>query len=344
MKNIVITLGILLTASLSFAQSVSYRIKENDVKNIKRFSIQIDPFYTELYGGVNFATIGAGISADAMILRRIELRGEFRMAYLDGHNDLQETSKVTGLLHPTCKGGTKRSNYTEAGGAFYIFNWTKTRNLNVTLHSSSSGGRTYKESINVPGDRRRMFGVRGGFIMYNTGVKIGENVKLGSQDATYIIKNATDTIYNIGDPTANNVDGSDVTYVNTMLNSSIFYAGISLKSITNLIISADGYGTKKHAGIYDIYVDYLLCPYVSLKDVYTHGGQRWDVKHTDKGFKASGWRAGVSYKSVNRFGFHYKFEIGERPGLYFGEKDKLINGNVNCLLTVGCNIPFSKKK
>lgn len=344
MKNILTTLGILLVTTISVAQTVSYSIKENDVQNIKRNSIQINPFYTDLYGGVNFATIGAGISANVTILKRLDLNGEFRMAYLDGNSGLQETSKVTGLLHPTCKGGTKRSNYSEAGGAFYIFNWTRTRNLSVTLHSSSYGGRTYRESISVPGERRRMFGARGGFIMFNTGTRIGENVKLGSQDATYIIKNATDTMNHVGDPTANEVDGSNVTYVNTMVNSSIFYAGISLKSITNLIISASGYGTKRHAGIYDIYVDYLLCPYVSLKDVYTHGGQRWDVNHTDKGFKASGWRAGVSYKSVNRFGFHYKFEIGERPGLYFGEKDKLINGNMNCLLAVGCNIPFSKKK
>ena len=36
--------------------------------------------------------------------------------------------------------------------------------------------------------------------------------------------------------------------------------------------------------------------------------------------------------------------MGERPGLYFGEKDKLLQGSVNALFTMGCNIPFLKKK
>ena len=343
MNKVLFMISLASIAYSSQAQNVSYRIQENDVDDIKRVSIHINPFYTELNGGVNFAVLGASVGAEVAILKRIELKGEFRMAYLDGNSGLGEVSKVTGLLHPTCNGGTKRSNYFEAGGAFYIFNWTKTRNLKVVLHSSSGGGYTYKESINVPGNRRRMFGPRGGLFIYNTGTQVGKNARSDGQPSPFIIKNSTDTM-TVGDPTANNVDGSDVTYANTMVNSTVFYAGISLKSITNLIISADGYGTKKHQGVYDIYVDYLLCPYVSMKDVYTHGGQRWDVEHTSKGFKAGGWRFGVSYRSVNKFGFCYKFEVGERPGLYFGEKDKLIKGNVNALLSIGCNIPFSKKK
>ena len=340
MKNLTVLFAFLGASLSTIAQSISYRIQENDVTDIKRITIQVNPFYTEIYGGVNFATIGAGLAAEVSILKRIELKGEFRMAYLDGNSGLGEVSKVTGLLHPTCKGGTNRTNYTEAGGAFYIFNWTKTRNLKVTLHSSTVGRTTYSESIMVPGNRRRMFGPRGGFIIYNTGTKIGEN---SSAFSTYAITNGNDSM-KVGDPTANNVDGSDVTYANTMVNSTIFYAGISLKSITNLIITADGYGTKKHTGVYDIYVDYLICPYVSLKDVYTHGGQRWDVGHTSQGFKTTGWRAGVSYRSVNKVGFCYKFEFGSRPGLYFGEKDKFIKGNITAMLSVGCNIPFSKKK
>ena len=240
MKNLIVSLAFLGASLSTIAQSISYKIKENDVTDIKRISIQVNPFYAEIYGGVNFATLGAGISAEVSILKRIELKGEFRMAYLDGNSGLGEASKVTGLLHPTCKGGTTRTNYTEAGGAFYIFNWTKTRNLKVTLHSSTVGRTTYSESIMVPGNRRRMFGPRGGFVFYNTGTQIGENVDLGSKDATFVIKNGADTM-RVGDPTAANIDGSDVTYVNTMVNSTIFYAGISLKSITNLIITADGY-------------------------------------------------------------------------------------------------------
>jgi len=322
----------------SFSQNVSYKIIDDNVKDIKRINIQINPFYTDLYSGVNFATIGAGVSAEVSILKRIELKGEFRMAYLDGNSGRQEKNSLTGLLQPTCKGGTKRSNYFESGASFYFFNWTKTKNLQVTLSSSSGGGRTYRQYLNVPGERRRMFGPRSGLFIYNTGTRIGENK---FSNYAYRITNGNDTMP-FGSP-GNTVDGSDVTYINTMVNSMVFYGGISLKSITNLIIYADGYGRKKHTGVYDIYVDYLICPYVNIKDVYTHGGTRWDASHTKDGFKASGWRFGVSYRSVNKFGFHYKFEFGQRPGLYFGEKAGFLDNNVNALLAIGCNIPFSKK-
>ena len=337
MKNVLFTISLTSLLYYSQAQSVSYRIKENDVTDIKRINIQINPFYTDIYSGVNFATIGAGASAEVSILKRIELKGEFRMAYLDGNSNRQELNGLTGLIQPTCKGGTKRSNYFEVGAALYFFNWTRTRNLKVVLHSSSGGGRTYTESIVVPGNRRRMFGPRSGLFMYNTGTRIGEN-KFGSY--AYRVTSGNDTMH-VGSYAT--VDGSDVSYANTMVNSMVFYGGISLKSITNLIITADGYGTKKHTGVYDIYVDYLLCPYVSIKDVYSHGGQRWDVNHTSGGFMASGWRVGVSYRSVNKFGFNYKFEFGKRPGLYFGDKADFLNNNINCVLSMGCNIPFSKK-
>ena len=123
MKKISLIISMASLSLITSAQSVSYRIQENDVTNIKRVSIHINPFYTEIYGGVNFATLGAGIATEVSILKRIELKGGFRMAYLDGNSGLGEVSKVIGLLHPTCKGGTNRTNYTEAGGAFYIFNW-----------------------------------------------------------------------------------------------------------------------------------------------------------------------------------------------------------------------------
>ncbi len=114
MKNLTVLLAILGASLSTIAQNLSYRIKENDVADIKRISIQVNPFYTEIYGGVNFATICAGLAVEVSILKQIELKGEFIIAYLDGNRGLGEVSKVTGLLHPTCNDGTNRTNYTEA--------------------------------------------------------------------------------------------------------------------------------------------------------------------------------------------------------------------------------------
>ena len=323
------------------SQNVSYRVIDDDVENLKRVNIQINPFCIDMNPGLNFATIGAGITGDITILKRLEISGGYRMAYLDANSGLTDKSSLTGLSHPTCSGGTNRSNYLEAATTFYLFERTKTKNLEVVLHSSTSGGYSYKTSIRVPGYRRRMFGFRGGFFMYNTGTQIGEEK---SHQIAYQITNGNDTMP-FGNPTVLNYDGSNTTYVNTMVNSMVFNVGISLKSITNLIVTADGYGRKRHSGVYDFYLELLTAPYVSVKDVYTAGGKKWDVRNKKGQYKELGWRLGLSYKgSGKRVSFYYKFEIGERPGIDFGKEDRLLQGNVNALLTMGMNIPFLAKK
>ena len=332
MKKILLSAISIFTLSLAVeSQTVSYKILDNEVNDIKKVNLQINPVCIDVNPGVNFATFGAGIAADVSILKRLVVNGGFRMAYLDANSGLTGTSKVTGLAHPVCKGGTNRSTYFESGIAFYLFDRTKTKNLQVVLHSSSSGRYTYKTSIRVPGNRRRMFGVRGGFFIYNLGTQIGEE---DSHQIAYRITSGSDTM-KFGDPTILNLDGSNPTYVYTMVNSTVVNVGLSLKSITNLIVTADGYGRKGHTGVYDVYIDLLASPYVSIKDVYTAGGKKWDIKTKDGGFKALGWRFGLSYKgSIKRVGFYYKLEMGERPGLYFGEKDKLLQGSVNALFTI----------
>ena len=122
MKKLILIPLAITCITVSKAQMVSYRVTENDVSDIKRINVQINPFYAEIYSGVNFAVLGASASAEVSILKRLELRGEFRMAYLDGNSGRQELNKLTGLLQPTCKGGTKRSNYFEAGASMYFFN------------------------------------------------------------------------------------------------------------------------------------------------------------------------------------------------------------------------------
>jgi len=86
MKKIILLISSALIVNTLKSQSVSYDILEDNVQDIKRINIQIIPFYADIYSGVNFATLGASASAEVSILKRIELKGEFRMAYLDGNS------------------------------------------------------------------------------------------------------------------------------------------------------------------------------------------------------------------------------------------------------------------
>lgn len=120
MKTIVLTFSIIGLLQIGKSQNVSYQIIDDDVDNLKRVNIQVNPVYFDLNGGLNFATIGAGIAGDISILKRLEISGGYRMAYLDQNSGLSNKSALTGLSHPVCEGGTKRSNYLEGGIAFYL--------------------------------------------------------------------------------------------------------------------------------------------------------------------------------------------------------------------------------
>ena len=198
MKKILLSvISIFCFGSAVKTQTVSYKILDNEVNDIKKVNLQINPVCIDVNPGVNFATFGAGIAADVSILKRLVVNGGFRMAYLDANSGLTEISKVTGESHPVCKGGTNRSTYFESGIALYLFDRTKIKNLRITLSSSTSGRYTYKTSITVPGNRRRMFGFRGGFFLYNSGTRIGEE---GVHQLTYgITSNNVDSMYDDDD-------------------------------------------------------------------------------------------------------------------------------------------------
>lgn len=330
-----IFLALLCSASIAKSQSVTYNVEENDPKKLKQISIGIDPFYAETYGGINFAQIGASVRGEALLFKRIELRGDLRMAYLDV-NSGKMPGKTTDS-YAICNGGTSRTNYFEGGATLYLLDWTRTRSLQITLSSSTYGGYTQREFIHVPGQKRHLVGVRGGLAVYNTGVEISDQ-----NGAAFDVRNDTGRVM-MGMIDGTTVNGSVTSYAYTMLNSSLLYAGLSIKSIINMVVDVSGYShLKRRSTVYDVYADVITCPYVKMKDLSSADGHVWTVKTQKEAYSAIGWRAGLTFRQLNRVGLAYKFEVGQRPGIVPSTKDKLINGNVSMMLSIGFNIPFLK--
>lgn len=308
----------LTVGTCAMAQQVNYRILSDDPENVKAFSLSLEPFYCDLYP--LDLHMGYSVRADLLFLKRMELRADFRRAYLDING--QETN--TTEYYP--KNGAKFATYGEAGFSLFLTDKLRSTEVKLVLSSRSYGDYTFTRYIMVPATKRKMWGVRGG--MYNNRVAY----EMNGTDSFFVMKGTNDTETPAVDNTV------------TMVNTSCLYGGLHWKSIVDLVASTD-YGTRKVGKMADFYIDFLFAPVVAFGDVRSPGGvSEFSLKAKPDNIKRMGWRAGWAYRHPNKVGMCYKLEFGARPGFRSSDKPKFLTERSFMMFTFGINIPAIKKK
>ncbi len=315
MKPILFLFGIVV-GTHAMAQNVNYRILTDDPENVKAFSLSLEPFYCDLYR--SDVHLGYSVRADLLFLKRMELRADFRRAYLD------VTGKETIVSAYYPKNGAKMALFGEAGVSLFLVDKLKKTQAKLVLSSSSDGSYTYTKYIMIPATKRKMWGVRGG--IYNNRVAF----EMDGTDSFFVMKdnNGTET------PAVNNTV--------TMFNATSLYGGLHWKSIVDVVASTD-YGTRKVGKMVDFYIDFLFAPVVAFSDVKSPGGAEFGLKAKSDHVKRMGWRAGWVYRHPNKVGICYKFEFGARPGFRSADKMDFTSERSYMMFTIGVNIPAIKK-
>jgi hypothetical protein len=324
-------------ANLSKAQSISYKVVEDDPYNTKPIQVHLSPFYADAWN-VN-TTMGWELWSTVDIKKRLTIFGGFRQAYLD----------INGRDHadqdlPKPSSGLGKSWRFEAMGILNLADKARKTSLKVVLSSSSSssGGYTYTNTkyIMVPGTKRRVFGLRGGFYNQSTAIDFGD---LEVKDAnkvetipfTAVKSDGKDTIHfgSYGDRKG----GSPIYNGYSMVNIFTLAAGINLKSVTNLIINADDYGGRSNSTTNNFYLDFMVAPVIAIKDVVTVDKSKWDIESSSKSY--TGWKLGWFWHSTKKTYMSFKTEVGKRPGFKGGTL-----GNFYIDINMGINIGFKAKK
>ncbi len=335
MKRLALLSGTILTTCLAWGQNVNYKVLTDDPYAMKAAAVSIDPFYADTWG--TNLTLGFALRGDALLIKRLGVLVDFRRAYLDGN----ARSHADGSL-PIAEKGLKKFQYLELGGAFSLIDRSSSKSLKVVLSQTSwtSGNTKYTNTkyIMVPGTVRRIFQVRAGLTNMRTAFDVQDDSGEGRTFRATSQEEGDTTSFAFGD-FGNSVDGSATYGAYPMMNMTVLNAGISYKSITNLLIQTDEYGQKGNVGYYDVYVDALLAPAIVFSDIRTVGGKIWDLSSSD--MKRTGWRAGISFRSSSKSFLTYKFEFGSRPG-FKGEKS-MIGANSFLMLSMGWSIPFRTK-
>jgi len=294
-KKVVLSTLLITLVSVAWAQNVSYKIIENDPDKRNLF-IHLNPFNVQAY--VPNITIGYNIQATWLAAKHFQFQVDYRKAYLDGN--------ATGVYSPT---GLKKSSQLEIGGAFNLSNRIKNKYHKVVLRSSTSGKYTYTSSIMVLGNARKIVSLRGGFLTFFCNHKIDNDFTKkadGMQGKTL-------------DGTVSYLrDSINFEPINFTARSVGIYGGIDFKTIKQLIVNADGYGTKSSKVANNFYLDVLFTPVVKY-EIKPNSSQasynNVDINIDENKRKVLGWRFGWQYTLNQPCGFNAKMEIGQQPGL-----------------------------
>ncbi len=315
MKNSILIICLLLACSAS-AQKVNYKIVSDDPNNVKAFSLSLEPFYADL--AAPDIHLGYSVRADLLLFKRLELRADFRKAYLDINGDETKTQ----YFYP--KNDAKKATFGEAGVSFFFLDNTKKSRAKLVLSSRTSGNTTYTKYIMIPAKKRTLVGLRGGLYVNNFAFEIDNNGEY------FEVKDQNDVITDAADNTV------------SMYSTSALYGGLHTKSIIDVVAKTD-YGTKKIGAMTDFYIDVLFAPIVNFGDIRNPAGELHSIEAKSENVKRIGWRAGWTYRHPNKVGFSYKLEMGARPGFRSTEKISFKSERVFLMMTVGLNIPAGKK-
>ena len=317
---------------VSFSQQLSYKILKDEPDKVKNFTLHLDPFYTDAWS--TNTTLGFGIRADAMFLKRFSANFTFRKAYLD----MNARSHADGSL-PQPKNGFSKMTYLEPSLAFHLIDKIKKRNVKVVLSSSTSYSGNYQTThtkyIMVPGSVRKIRGVRGGLFFLNSALDLDQ----GDAIKTWTATNGDEKV-SFGD-FGTRVHGSAVYNGYSQMRQLAIFGGLTFKSITNLQTEVEGYSkTRGNYNFSEFYIDYMFAPVVSYQDVKFADGTNFKLSNSTT--KRTGWRAGLLWKNASKTFLSYGFEFGQRPG-YAGNDKGFLNSRSFLNLVMGISIPYNLK-
>lgn len=286
MKNLLTAMALLLSLQ-SFSQGILVKVLKDDAKDVN--SLIVTAELMTLDGNFkSTSAFSASIGANAYATIKNKIGAEAYARY--------------GLLSLTDEDGLAKPIYLEAGAFFNFYDRTKNKLTKVVLSSERSGNRTTTHYVKQMAERRRLYGLRAGYLQRNFPMTF-------------------DGFTAISNP-------SGVSYKEFNAFTAGLYAGIQSTTIRNLFIKPEGYRAKKNSSITRYYIDVMLMPiWTASRDGVNLKSELKSPTGVNSNFipfkyNPIGWRFGLDYRpadkgrnrDIGRAGaFYCKMEIGVKP-------------------------------
>lgn len=309
-----------LQAQYRNGSTVNYSVLRDDPDRIRPVVVSLDLLATDTWNTSSY--LGYGVRADVNVLKYGSVLVDYRKGYLGA-----------------------RQRAVEFGGALNLLSGRRKKATRVVLSSSSFAyaGKlfTSASSISIPAIRKTVLQARGGIASFKAPISLS-----GSDADGFVMTKDTNVVIisNFG----KNYKG--VSGFSALLKMQTYFAGLSIRSIRNIVISHDR-GLGSNANNYNFYADVLLGGDPAFSDViYTTGdlAKNGFPKGTTPSqyelsgpkVKNMGWRLGWEAKTNNGFGLSYKAEFGSRPGYTVG--NGILTSNAYLMLAAGFSIGAGK--
>ncbi len=287
----------ILISMNGISQSTNYRIIENDPDR-KNLIIHLQPFDVNAY--LPAMNIGYSIQANWMMNKLIQADFMYRKAYLDLNAD--------GVY---AADNLKKASWFQAGAKFNFRTHTKNKYVKVVLKQTQSYRTTTTTYLLIPCDVKRISSFHGGIVSIHNNHKIDNNFTESLQENGIKGKDSNGNIRAFRDT----INFETISY--SSQNFGI-YAGLNFRSIKDIIINTDSYGTRSNHTLSDFYFDFIFTPIVHYS-LHPNDNQQMfkniDISIPENKKKLLGWRAGYTYGTNKGFGFSAKMEIGQQPGI-----------------------------
>jgi hypothetical protein len=307
------------------ASTVSYKVVQDDPKDLNHLWIHIQPFTVDAMR-MNTA-IGSGLDITYLPIPKLELKGGIRGNLINAFDlqraaanrnasiTTQESKREQGKMVLT--NSFSRFYNAEIVGTYAFLDVLKDGTSKIILADQAIPGNTAMvEKIEVNAKVRQIIGARLGFNTMATTASLqnaleDQNVVLKGDKGTIIDPKGTSTTN--GFRTANN---NNLLYSN--FSSTGIYLGASIQKIKNVTIKTERNGILANNTILTYYADLILNPWTSLENIEARNvGKEGSETFDSSPLKLNkfGGRAGFELRYNQASLISIGAEVGYRPSI-----------------------------
>ena len=307
------------------ASTVSYKVVQDDPKDLNHLWIHIQPFTVDAMR-MNTA-IGSGLDITYLPVPKLELKGGIRGNLIDAFDlqraaanknafiTTQESKREQGKMILT--NSFARFYSAEIGGTYSVHDVLKDGTSKIILADQAIPGNTAMvDKIEVNAKVRQIIGARLGFNTMTTTASLQNAM----EDQQVVLKGDKGTV--IDPKGTSSPNGFKTAGNNNLLYSNFFssgiYVGVSLQKIKNITIKTDRNGILANNTILTYYADLILNPWTSLQNIEARnvgkdGSETFDSSPLK--LNKVGGRAGFELRYNQASLISVGAEVGYRPSI-----------------------------
>ena len=273
---------------------LTYESVVDNPYEINKLWIHLQPLYAELF--VANVNLGFGVQVDYQAAAKLALSAQWRRAYA------QPTDFAREVAHKNQDNldNNKTFNYWQLGGVLHLSDKAEQGKTKIILYSRRYQGKRWAnripETIEVPAQIRKVYGLRFGGFMYNTTTDIS---RAASEQGVNLVETMGSSV------------GDAKLYGN--LEATAVYLGTSFSVIKNIGIKPyRDFGVLVNDLHITGYLDIMYAPSIEVEDIMLGNST---ISGSQLSLQDLGFRGGIEGKFNKGFGYAYGAEIGFRPSL-----------------------------